>query len=229
MLGANEIHVWAIEPPGGSALSARAERVLPSDERARAGEIGSGRGRTRFLRERILLREILARYVDGAPVDLRFERDRRGKPHLARGHTPAVEFSLSDSGEQVWIAVGRCGPIGLDIERIRRGVDVDGLAERFFASDEAAALAALPAGERVDGFFRAWVQKEAYLKALGGGVPIRLPRFSVRIGGVAAILRTQIEAGGGTGYRLYDLEAPCGYVAALAAPGEGHTVRFANR
>jgi len=211
--------------PGGDDWLDDGDGILPKGERRRAAAIRSIRGRMRFLRERILVRGILAKYVGAAPADLQFTQDPRGKPHLGGAHRSQIEFSLSDSAGQVWIAVGRCGPLGLDIERIRPRADVERLAGRFFAPDEAAKLRALPAAARVDAFFRAWVQKEAYLKALGGGVPVRLPRFSVRIGGAPEVTRTEIEPAGRTRYRLYDLDAPAGHVAALAAPGAEHTIR----
>ena len=40
----------------------------------------------------------------------------------------------------------------------------------MLASDSVLALAALPAQERDDAFIWAWTQREAYVKAIGGGV-----------------------------------------------------------
>ena len=82
---------------------------------------------------------------------------------------------------------------------------------------------------RLAAFFRTWVRKEAYLKALrcGLGVPAGLPRFRVTVAAdrPPAILETRLEPGGTSSFSLYDLDAPSGYVGALAAEGADHRIR----
>ena len=44
------------------------------------------------------------------------------------------------------------------------------VAQHFFSAHERAALAALPAGDRMRRFYRVWTRKESFVKALGDGV-----------------------------------------------------------
>ncbi|MFD5466894.1 4'-phosphopantetheinyl transferase family protein [Kitasatospora sp. NPDC127059] len=76
---------------------------------------------------------------------------------------PGVHFSLSHSGELALLAVAP-RPVGVDVETVRSGRDVDRLSRRFFPSQERelVALGGRPA------FARLWTRKEACVKASGG-------------------------------------------------------------
>ena len=45
-----------------------------------------------------------------------------------------------------------------------------------------AALGALPAAQRLAGFYTCWTRKEAYVKAIGEGIGAPLERFAVSLG-----------------------------------------------
>ena len=70
-------------------------------------------------------------------------------------------------------AVTRGCPIGVDVEDITAAEWRHGLARRFFARAEVAALEALPPQVQHDAFFRFWTLKEAYIKARGLGLRYR--------------------------------------------------------
>src|SRR6185503_3235317 len=93
-----------------------------------------------------------------------------GKPALREGNPLGLRFSLAHSGERALVAVGRERELGVDLERLREGVDHGAIAERFFPPDEAARLRRLPEGRRAAAFFAAWVCHEARLKAQGTGL-----------------------------------------------------------
>jgi len=140
----------------------------------------------------------------------------------------AVEFSLAHSGQWALLAVVQEARIGVDIERRRRGFRADDLIRRFFSEREIEGLVALSGAQLEAAFFRAWVRKEAYLKAVqaGLGVPAGLSRFSVSVDpdDPPKILETQLEKEASS-FSLYDLDVPEGYVGALAVEGTRHRVR----
>jgi len=226
-LAPDEIHVWPMTASAVDRWVDSSVLAVPDRERARADRIRSTHARRRYLRERVLIREIVSRYLGVEPAAVELARDSRGKPRLDDIHRSDLEFNLSDSAGLAWIAVGRCGPLGLDIERLRSGVRVEDAIRRFFAPREIPALLSLPRAEREAAFFRTWVRKEAYLKAIGGGVPARLDRFVVSVAPdeSPAILETELEPGGRSAFSLYDLAPPAGYAAALAAQGGGRRLR----
>lgn len=163
-------------------------------------------------------RHVLAGYVGGAPRDLTIDRDATGRPRLT-GKDRALRFSLSHGRGVAVVAVAYGCDLGVDVESLRSGIDVLGLAGRFFASDEADALRRLPLPERPAAFLRLWTCKEAYLKGVGGGVPRDLARCSIEVppGGPARIASTQLEIPSGrSAWSLTELTAPIGCAAALA-------------
>lgn len=160
----DEIHVWCF------ALEARSEEwaLLHESERARALEISTEVRRGRFVSGRATLRRILARYVALGPADVRFDYDRYGKPRLA--HARDVEFNLSHSGTRALLAVARGTAVGVDIEQIREDRRHEAIMERFFSAREQGEVLRLPPERRAEGFYLAWVEREARVKVLGRGV-----------------------------------------------------------
>jgi 4'-phosphopantetheinyl transferase len=147
---------------------ADARRAWLSDaERKRAARLRSGVDRGRYIAAHATLRELLAARVGEAPASLQLESDERGKPAL-RGSD--VQFSLSRSEGLAAFAIACGRAVGIDIEAVRPLADADAIAARMFPRLEYRAYAALPAPDRIAGFFRGWTRTEALAKALGGGI-----------------------------------------------------------
>jgi len=162
--GADEVHVWQfrLDPPVDGA-----EQVLSAAERGRADRYRVPRARRQFVAARGMLRVLLGRYIGCPPGAVPLAAEPGGKPTLGPGAGP--HFNLSHSAGVGLVAVaGR--PVGVDVEEVRDLPNAEGLVERFYAAEERAAFARLPAGVREDGFFRAWTCKEALLKAVGRGL-----------------------------------------------------------
>jgi len=90
--------------------------------------------------------------------------------------TPAIDFSLSHSGDVVLAAFCRDAAVGVDVELSRPLPDVLDLASQLHPR-ESAAILAVPPSERVAAFYRSWTRKEAVLKALGRGLSLPLDGF----------------------------------------------------
>jgi 4'-phosphopantetheinyl transferase len=76
------------------------------------------------------------------------------------------------------LGVARGLTLGVDVENILAREISMGIAERFFAPSEAAALARVPREQQQDRFFEYWTFKESYIKARGMGLSIPLDQFS---------------------------------------------------
>jgi 4'-phosphopantetheinyl transferase len=83
---------------------------------------------------------------------------------------------------------------------------------------------ALDPDQRVGAFFDCWTQKEAYIKAKGGGLSIPLNQFDVALGpGVpAALLATRDDPDEVKRWSLYSVAAGDDYRAAVAVQGAAH-------
>ena len=178
--------VFDLDPnaSGGSAEADRAfaqdRSVLSADEVERASRFKFEYLARRYCRGRAELRCQLGAVVNVAPERLTFRYGAHGKPELIpiQGCVNDVAFNLAHS-ENVALLVIADFEVGVDLELIRDGFADDVIAERFFAPVEVADLRALPVGQQRRAFFRCWTRKEAYLKALGGGLQIDLNSFTV--------------------------------------------------
>ena len=94
------------------------------------------------------------------------------KPYLSRG----PEFNISHSGGVVVCAVDD-RPVGIDVEEIRAVRDRDGLASRYFCSEEIEKMKA-SADPKLE-FLRIWTKKEACLKLTGEGLTRDLCEINV--------------------------------------------------
>ena len=245
---AGEIHVWSVPLDPPAELVARHRRLLSEDEIARADRFRFDRHRRRYTVGRGVLRTLLGRYLDTDPAAVAFRYGGNDKPYLAdrtairpagepesrrpgspargaeAGPAPAggqaLWFNLSNSAELAVVALGTSAEIGVDVEALRPMPDALAIAERFFSAAEREALAAVPAAERDRAFFRCWTRKEAYLKAVGTGITVRLDAFDVTLGPgePARMLALDGDPEGAAAWRLHHLEPASGYLGALAAP-----------
>src|SRR5438094_3357857 len=93
-LPAGEVHVWRTSLDRPDETVERMRRLLAGDERDRADRFRFERDRSRYIVGRALLRGLLARYLETAPQELRFQYGEFRKPALRAGPW----FNLSHSG-----------------------------------------------------------------------------------------------------------------------------------
>ncbi len=171
------------------------------------------------------LRAVLAAYL-GVPADrVALTDGAHGRPALAGGHDPSLDFNWSHSGVHALVAVGRHVTPGIDLECLRPRPRALAIAERYFSVEEAATLVALPPAARSAAFLELWTAKEAVLKALGRGLAFGLDRLS--IAGTAerpSLLR--LEGDDAAAWQLRRLVIAPELVAALAWRGGERDIRF---
>ena len=176
MIGADEVHVWHLlaDELADPAVQTAAVALLSREEQARLGCIRHERDRVLFLLSRGLMRSVLASYLTCSATDLQFTSNAFGKPIL---HARTLHFNLTHSRGAVALAVSGAHEVGVDVEERQRRVDYLGLAQRYFAPDEARHLESISEDERADVFFAIWTLKEAYVKGIGRGLTFPLDAF----------------------------------------------------
>lgn len=162
-----------------AGVAARLASLLAPDERARYERMAHEGGRRQQLLARGMQREVLSRYEPSiAPAVWGFERGAGGRPGFAPAFAATgLNFNVAHTPGLVVIAVGRVPRIGVDVEASDKPVPLP-VARRYFSPREAAALDALPPEARPRRFLRLWTLKEAYLKAVGEGLPGGLDRMT---------------------------------------------------
>jgi 4'-phosphopantetheinyl transferase len=165
-------------------------------------------------------RQILGRYLELPADRVELISESKGKPRLAGKST--LCFNLSHSGDLALLAVTSGREVGVDVEKMRFDLPVDGLA-RFFTDAERERLLALSPGEKESTFFRWWTRKEAVLKAEGSGLSGGLDRLDIS-GCPPDLVRFPDD--GQQWWRVEDLEVERGYAAAVAAPPGDWRIRW---
>jgi 4'-phosphopantetheinyl transferase len=225
--GDNQIDIWRINLATCSRTSEEWRTLLAPDEVAHADRYYFEQHRCRFTVARAAMRQILSCYAAVAPREIVFRYGTRGKPELS-GKLRGITFNMSHSNEAALFAVTRRSALGVDIELVNREIRFAEIARGFFSATEVRCLEMLPPGERADAFFSCWTRKEAYIKAVGEGLSIPLRNFDVAFGPSipAALLAVRGRSGERERWRMYDIEAPEGYKAALVAEGKAHQIHY---
>ena len=180
---------------------------LSAEERERAARYRVEPARVAFVAVRVALRRVLGERLGVPAADVPLVLDRYGRPGVPGAQ---LSFNVSHSGAIGLIALADGQRrLGVDVEQVRAGTDVNGLAGRFFHPAETAAI-----GDRRDAFFRCWTRKEAVVKALGRGLSHPLDSFAVD---VDADGPRPVE--GLPGMLVGGLSIDAGYAAAVAADG----------
>lgn len=134
-----------------------------------------------------------------------------GKPRM-----PGIEFSVSHTDAWVACAISS-DPVGIDVETLPADDGDDRLPdalERSFSRSERAWLESLPLAARRLSVYFIWTRKEAYLKALGLGIPGGLDSFSAVPSGYGAFERVDDPRRSG----------PSGWVATMPRAGNSAVI-----
>jgi 4'-phosphopantetheinyl transferase len=175
-----DVQLWNVRLEASENTFARGFCWLSPDEVERAERFRFDQHRRAFVLGRAALRALIASYLRIEPQEASFTYGLKGKPALAVAPCP-LSFNVSNSGDLAAYAFALDCEIGVDVEHRRRLLEIEGIARRFFASDEVAELMALSEGERPEGFFNCWTRKEAYIKAVGDGLSVPLDSFEVTL------------------------------------------------
>lgn len=215
-------HVGMIGP-GDFQVAAPARVARQPDDAMHLWQLPYARGMGRAP-----LFALLAAYLDADLTSLELRNDEHGKPHLFVHGEPdrSLRFNWSHSGALALVALARNVTPGVDIEQTREGVKTLDIAQRFFAPEEAGALAACREAERDTLFLRLWCAKEAVLKALGRGLAFGLERVAfVRQGDGWRPNRFDTEAGNATEWQVQAFSPAPGCAGAVAWRGPPGALR----
>ena len=116
------------------------------------------------------LRQLLAAWLGVDPSDVQFEYNATGKPRLSRQHNSSIEFNVSHSGDWALFGFTDGSPVGVDVELFQRKTNFEALAPQVLNANERKQLELVEPAARNAAIMRAWVSKEAVLKAIGVGI-----------------------------------------------------------
>lgn len=202
-----EVHSWCVRLDASGETYARLHANLAWEERSRSDRFRLKHDRRRFVVSHGVLRELLSRYLQIRPDQIRYEYNAFGKPALSPESKNRIRFNLSHSGGLALIAIACDSSVGVDIERLRPLPVFVPIAQCFFSTAEVDRLRSLPERFRAQIFFDRWTRMEARMKARGEGL--------ANLDGVS------IDADPSQVWSVYALRPAPGYVGALAIEGSG--------
>ena len=222
-LGENETHVWKVDLNRVRSHTRDFEPILPLSERREASKHAVPLERDLHILTCALRRSILARYLRAKPSELKFTYNQYGKPQLRSGE---LRFNVSHSFGLLVCAVSRCFDVGVDVQRIRMGVE-ENIAGWFLPLRTLRLLETLPQPLRTQTFFQGWARMEAYGKALGLGL-------AENVYNLETLLETAntwfhgASSGKDGSCRLQDFQPRKGYAAAVATRGGDGKLTYCN-
>jgi 4'-phosphopantetheinyl transferase len=221
-LAEDEIHVWRAYVECDETELLQFEATLSMDEKARAERFVFPPDRNRFIAVHGILRELLGRYVGRPPADLEFDYGPQGKPSLSAQAQRSVQFNVSHSHGIALLAFALRRQLGVDVELVRPDIAREQIAERYFSPQEVMELRRLPPALQDEGFFLCWTRKEAYIKALGGGLTVPLDSFQVSL---TPGKPEELRAADSSHWSMRSLRPDRRHVGTLVGEGSGWQLR----
>ncbi|WP_299776273.1 4'-phosphopantetheinyl transferase superfamily protein [uncultured Pseudoteredinibacter sp.] len=127
-----------------------------------------GQRRYQYLVSRFYLKIILSGVFGiSEPIAMRLVRRKDLPPVLEPPWD--IDIAISHSGDVVLLAVSKCGPVAVDVERHRRRKFVE-FAEAYFHPSIAGELKSLPLSDLEQRFYGYWARLESGLKLANGSV-----------------------------------------------------------
>jgi 4'-phosphopantetheinyl transferase len=221
-LARDEVHVWFTRIRWPSIRIQEIARHLSTAEREKVERFHFQMDAERHVVGRALARMLLGHLLGVTPRDLHFRYNSFGKPLLRQSQNERrIAFNISHSGKLVLIALAADREIGVDVEQIDEKTEIDAVAGRFFSDQEQADLARLPPDRRRHAFFCCWSRKEAFVKATGEGLSLKLDQFdvSLRPGEPEVQLTMRPDPAEAGRWAIRHLDIDPAHAAAVAAEG----------
>lgn len=144
------------------------EETLSSREKKRLIKYQFQNDKLNYLERTAILRQLLGITLEQSASELKFGRNKYGKPHI-KTHKP-IEFNISHSKGLTLIGIHPKSSIGVDVEKINSNIKWQSIANRWFPPEITRRLQSTPKEEQLKEFFNIWCKFEAILKCNGEGL-----------------------------------------------------------
>jgi 4'-phosphopantetheinyl transferase len=206
-IASGDVHIWHASLHVPEWRLPEYQQYLSPDERERADRYVMPIHRGRFSVGRTVLRDVLSRYSNIPPHGLIFNYGQQGKPEFKQ--MSDIHFNLAHSEDRLVIGITRGQAVGIDIERVRSLPDMEQLSQRFLPALEGLYRDEWIFRDQRTAFFQRWTRTEALLKAMGTGIP-----------GLQKLDEPDLAR-----WTIREIDAPPGYIAALAVEGEINRIK----
>lgn len=160
-----ENHLIRIHVPTFVQENPMLKALLNMAERAKMERFLRPQDRDTFLTSTASRKILCGFYLNEKPLEVRFGKNEHKKPWLPENQD--LHFNISHSGDWV-VFLFSSSPCGIDIEKIKRDFDFEGMMPSVFHPREIDWINGQ--NDRNRAFFKLWTIKESLLKAQGTGL-----------------------------------------------------------
>lgn len=208
----DSVDVWMVNLLDECANLLAHKALLSEAEQARFAQFKNQKQADYYAIVRSVQRRILARYLSINPQFIRFEKGAHGKPELVG---QKLFFNISHSADFLLVAVSANNEVGVDIELIKERSNLPVLVERCFALKEQQYWFKLPEINKLEYFYRFWVAKEAFVKAVGRGIALGMSGCELDLPGLNGFCAVPDAYGLADSWSLSFLAVDSEYLAAV--------------
>jgi len=151
--------------------------LISSEKKHKIDKFINKEDKIRTLIGEILIRTIIVKQLGIKNENIKFEKNKYGKPYLKE--YPMINFNISHSGDFV-VCATHDKPIGIDIEEIKK-IEYGNISKNFFALSEFNYIIKQKLDIQLSKFYEIWTLKESYIKCCGQGLSIPLKSFSIEV------------------------------------------------
>ena len=231
-LNEHDVHVWRVFLPELEMWQRSMESILSAQEISFSKRFKDPAKRTLYILRNGILRWLVHKYTTLLPQNIEFCRTKFGKPFLKSKTWPGfIRFNVSYSRDRLLLAFSRKYFVGIDLEYKNIEFPVVDIASRFFTAAEANLIKTDNETARIALFFKIWVLKEAYTKAIGKGLFLPLDSFEVPIGKLAVRNNVSCQESVSLGHinkewYFYDIPVDPQYCACLVLNSNSAIIRI---
>ncbi len=223
----NRADLWLARITQPVSVLSQLYDILPDEERRTADRQVTQKLRERSIVARGLLRMLIGRYLGKPPVSIAIRKNKYGKPCLTGEYADQCMFNKSHSGGFLFYGFTSRQEIGVDLECIRKNINLERLARRQLTQNEYDCFLHLPYTERLNFFYQTWTRKEAVGKAVGKGLIFQMG--SIDVSGTpdspAVFLRQELAGSDPNNWFIRDIPDICkGFRASVSTFGRIETV-----
>ena len=168
-MGRDTVDVWRVNLLAECTHLSAHKACLSDDEWVRFEQFKNHKQADYYAIVRSVQRQILAKYLGGDPRLIRIQKGLYGKPEVGN---QKLFFNISHSADCLLVAVSSRNEVGVDIELVKERNHLPVLVDRCFALKERQYWLDLPDIDKLEFFYRFWVAKEAFVKAVGRGIAL---------------------------------------------------------
>jgi len=190
--------------------------LLNKTEKEKAASFIRPELQQKYINTRGRLRQVLGSYLNIKPQQINIQIAEYGKPFIEGAE---LFFNLSHTGNKLVLAVSNTGEIGIDLERYKQRHNLIGLVKKCFSALEQDYWLGLSESQKTIQFYRFWVRKEAFVKAVGRGIAIGLNQCEVNPDDLTRFLTIPSNYGLLEDWKIVDVQLDKEDVCAMVVKG----------